>query len=184
MNKKVHLIKEKLHKNIHYIEELEKVFSRYPARKQVVLCLLKNGLRVGDKGKILCGDIEISPAKLSRNLKIDRRVINDTVKFVLFEPDLKNLFTKIKPMARIDEFARELGLGVIRIYVKNAKESGLIHKITGIVAEYNVSIKQLIAEDPELGYDPSLILVLEKELPRGLINELKGLGFITKIEVM
>jgi len=173
-----------MNKKVHYIRDIERIFSRYPARKKLVLCLLRNGLRIGENGKILCGDIEISDVKIARYLGIDRRIVNNTIKFVLSNSSLKNLFTRIKPIARLDELGSELGLGVVKVYVKDASKSGVIHKVTGIVDEYKISIRQLIAEDPELGYEPALILVLEKELPEGLVSKIKKLDFVTKIEII
>ena len=177
-------MREHLRKKAHYIEGLEKIFGRYPARKAVVLCMLRNGLRVGEKGDVLCGDIEISPAKLARHLRIDRRIVNDTVSFILSDKELKGLFTRIRPMARIDEFASGIGLGVVRIHVSNARAPDLVYRITGVVSGFNIPIKQLIAEDPELGYEPSLVLVLEEPLPPKLITELKRLDFISRMEVL
>jgi predicted regulator of amino acid metabolism with ACT domain len=173
-----------MNKKVHYIELIEKIFSRYPARKKLIFCLLRHGLRIGEDGKILCGDIEISDVKIARYLEIDRRIVKNTIKFVLSNPSLKNLLTKIKPIARLDELGSALGLGVIKVFVKNARTTGVIYKVTKIVDEHKVSIRQLIAEDPELGYEPSLIFVLEKELPDGLVSKIKKLDFVTRIEIL
>ncbi len=172
-----------MYKNVQYIANLDKVFSRYPARKKVALCMIEHGFRINEQGKILSGDIEISPVKLARFLKIDRRVVGDTVEFIL-SSNLKKLFTKIKPMARLDDVSKELGLGVIRIHVKNAKKTGIVYKTTEILAKFNVPIYQLIAEAVELEQEPTLTIVLDSDIPANVINQLRNLEFVKKVELI
>ena len=70
-------------------------FEKYPARMDVARKIVEYGLRVGEKGKIYCGDIEISDVAIARATKVDRRSIKATVDIILEDEQLAKIFNNI-----------------------------------------------------------------------------------------
>jgi len=44
-------------------------------------------------------------------------------------------------------------------------------------------MRQTVSEDPEFAVDPRLYIITESELPGDLINEIRGLEFVRKLEL-
>jgi predicted regulator of amino acid metabolism with ACT domain len=81
------------------------------ARKIVEL-----GLRVGENGKIYCGDVEINDVALARGAGVDRRSIRATVDVIMDDPELAAIFGNIFPAgALLKNVASDLGFGVVEI---------------------------------------------------------------------
>ncbi|MHA1755033.1 MAG: hypothetical protein ACTSYR_05930, partial [Candidatus Odinarchaeia archaeon] len=138
---------------------------------KVAKLLLQTGCHINAVGKIFCGPIELSPVKIARALNVDRRVVSNTVKMILDEPELKTFFeniTEAGPSFR--KVAKQFGFSVLEIYA-DPNAIGVIAEVTQIIAERNISIRQIFAEDPELQPDPKLLLILEGELPGDLISK-------------
>lgn len=132
--------------------------------------ILELGLTVKEDGRIYCGSIEISSAKMARALGVDRRVVNETVKTILQERDLRNVFTRVMPAGPLfRDVAKQFGFGVIVITVTDPKIVGIVAKSTTLIANEGVSIRQILAEDPELFPEPKLTIITEREVPSHLI---------------
>ena len=81
------------------------------ARKIVEL-----GLRVGENGKIYCGDVEINDVALARSVGVDRRTIKSTVDVIIGDSQLSGIFQNISPAGTLlKNVAKNLGFGVVEI---------------------------------------------------------------------
>ncbi|RLG03379.1 MAG: amino acid-binding protein, partial [Thaumarchaeota archaeon] len=67
--------------------------------------------------------------------------------------------------------AKELGFYVVEIRA-DPTAAGIMAKAAEIIAEENISIRQAVAEDPELFPEPKLILVLEKPISGEGLNKI------------
>jgi len=151
--------------------KIKRYFKNNPTQLKVARTLLELGLSVGEDGKIYCGSIEISPTKMAKALDIDRRVVKNTVESILSEPELKEMFMKIKSAGPFfGDVAKQLGFGVI-VITADPKTVGIVAKATALIADKGISIRQIIAEDPELFPEPKLTIVTEKEVPGEIIPE-------------
>jgi predicted regulator of amino acid metabolism with ACT domain len=71
---------------------------------------------------------------------------------------------------------------VLSIAVHDADDVGIVAEVTGLLAAHDVSIRQTISEDPEFTDEPKLHIVTDHDLPGDLINELRDLPFVRKLE--
>ncbi|MHA1278669.1 MAG: amino acid-binding protein [Candidatus Helarchaeota archaeon] len=145
-------------------EKVEKFFSRTPKKLKVIRTILELGCCIKDDKKIYCGPFEIPYSKIAAPLNVDRRVVINTVELVLKNPELKPIFSKIKPAGpSFREIAKEFNFGVIEIHA-DPEVVGIIAHVSTLIAKEGVSIRQILADDPTLFPDPKLTIITEKFL--------------------
>ncbi len=60
---------------------LEEYFKEYPVKKKIVETLYNNGVSIKN-GKFFLNDIEISLSSIAESIKVNRRTVYETIKFV------------------------------------------------------------------------------------------------------
>ncbi|MEM4348602.1 MAG: ACT domain-containing protein [Candidatus Anstonellaceae archaeon] len=154
---------------------VEEKFAGQRAKLKVVNCLLRLGLSVSKQGKIYCEKIEISPAKMARALGVDRRVIIQTAKEIVADPTLFSVFSHMLPIANVASAAKFLGHDSFEVGAE-PHEVGVVAKVSKVLADHKISIRQIITDDPDLYPDPKMIVVVEGKLPQKAVEQLRKLG--------
>ncbi len=156
----------------------------HPERLSVAKVLVENGFNIRNF-KIYCNDIiEIPPVRIGRVVGVDRRTVNETVKSIEENHELKTLFTNIRSAGySLKEVARHLNMGVLEITPINAKIPGILAKSASLLADSDISIRQAIVDDPELSSEPKLTLIAEKKIPGALINDVLKIKGVKKVSV-
>ncbi len=155
----------------------------YPERLKVARVLIENGLSAQDS-KIFLNEIEIPPVRIARVAGVDRRTVNETLKCIRENPELKMIFEEIRPAGHsLKEIAKHLNLGVLEITVVNAKSPGILSNASMILNRAGLSIRQAIVDDPELSPEPKLTLIVEKKIPGELIPEILKISGVAKVSV-
>lgn len=164
--------------------EVQQHLKHTPARLQVAKSMLELGLCVKEDGKIYCGPVEIAPVKMARALGIDRRVIVDTVKDILSKPKLKEVFTRIKPAGPfLKDVAKRLGFGVV-VITADPKTVGVVAGASALIAGEGISIRQIVADDPDLYPEPRLTIITEREIPGELIQKILKMPGVKSVSVL
>lgn len=164
-------------------KEVEKFFSNSPAKLKVARVMVELGLSINDKGRIMCGNVEIPDTSIARAISVDRRVVRQTVKEIINNERMKSIFTKIKPAGSfLKEVAPELGYGVLEIRAQPTA-IGVIAKATSYIAEAGLSIRQILAEDPDLNPDPKLLIITDKRVPGEVISKILTIPTVTKVSI-
>jgi predicted regulator of amino acid metabolism with ACT domain len=164
-------------------DRIKHKFEKFPARIAVARKIVELGLRVGEKGKIYCADVEINDAALARAAKVDRRAVRATVEVILSDNDLKSIFGNIAPAGPfLKNVAKDLGFGVVEIEAE-AGTPGIVAKTTQLISEENISIRQAHAGDPELEEIPKLTIITEKPVQGELYNKLLKIEGIKKVSI-
>ncbi|MBI5047126.1 regulator [Candidatus Micrarchaeota archaeon] len=161
---------------------LEDAFLRYPMRKKVVECLLKYGLSVDKKGTVFCGEIEISPAKIARALRVDRRVVIETAQMIAKVKELHQIFENLIPKAFISGVAPNLGFEVIEIEAES-HAVGIVSSVARIIADSGISIRQIVTDDPDIYPNPKLTIILDKRIPGEALVRIRELNSIKKLSI-
>jgi len=158
-------------------------FDESPSKLKVARLLVETGLRVDEKGRMYCGEIELPATKIAVAAGVDRRVIKETAKAILETPELRELFVNLRPAGPLmRDVAPFLGYGVIEIRAKSSSV-GIIAQVSALIAQENISIRQILAEDPEFNPDPKLIVVTEKPVPGELLTKLLKISTVSKISI-
>lgn len=163
--------------------KVQEYFKEHPTRLRVARLILELGFRIGEDGKIYCGPVEIPPIRIARACEVDRRVVNVTVMMILVNPTLRNVFMNIKPSGPFfRDIAKQFGFGVIEI-TADPKTVGIIARVTTLIADERISIRQIVADDPELFPEPKLTIITEKEVPGRLIPKFLRVPGVKRVSV-
>ena len=158
-------------------------FSDSPSQQRVIRLLLERGFSVNDEGRVVSGGIEIPNTGIAREAGVDRRVVNATTDAILADDELRRIFRNISAIPSLMDLAPVLDLTVLTVAVRDAEESGIVATVTAAIADRGISIRQTISEDPEFTDEPKLYVITDGALPGDLINEIRAMPFVRKIEL-
>ncbi|VVC02172.1 Uncharacterised protein [uncultured archaeon] len=153
---------------------LEEHFAGQRAKIQVVSQLLRLGIRVDEAGGLYCDTIELAPVKVGRAIGVDRRVVIETAKEIARDENLFQVFSNLAPIANVAKVARLLGHDVVEINA-DPHSVGVVAKVSAVLARNKVTIRQIIADDPDLYPEPKMRVVVDGKLPQKAAGELRAL---------
>ena len=166
-------------------DPLEELELRFPERARVLRFLLEHGMGLNERGEVVCGEVEIPASRIARAVGVDRRTVKAAAISALSDEKLRMLFLSIKPAGpSLKEAARYFGLTVIEISVDDPRRPGILARAASILAEEGVSIRQAIAEDPELTRDPKLTLIVEEELPEAALKRIRRMEGVRRVSIL
>jgi predicted regulator of amino acid metabolism with ACT domain len=162
---------------------IKKYFEEYPERLKVARVLVESGLSTNGN-KIYLNQIEIPPVRIARAAGVDRRTVNETLRMIQANRELRLIFEEIRPAGHsLKEIAKHLNIGVVEITPVNAKGLGILANSAMVLTKAGLSIRQAIVDDPELSPEPKLTLIVEKKIPGELIPELLKISGVAKISI-
>ncbi|BDC36366.1 MAG: amino acid-binding ACT domain protein [Candidatus Methanoliparum thermophilum] len=162
-------------------EKIKRKFDRFPSQLKVAKTFLKLGISVKG-GKAFCGNIELVPTKIARALDVDRNVVVLAIENIEKDEELKTVYGSIKPVAEISEVSKIFGYPVLEVFA-DSMEAGIVANITGIIARNNISIRYILAEDPDISVISKLTLVTNEKIPGALVDEFLTVKGVKKIVV-
>ena len=163
-------------------DEILEKFEGSPSQQAVIRLFLERGFSVNEEGRVVSGGIEIPYTGIAREIDVDRRVVDSTTDVILSDPELQRIFTNISAIPSLRDLAPVLDLTVMTVEVDAADESGIVATVTGLIADYEITIRQIISEDPEFTDEPRLHVITDEELPGDLLLEIRELPFVRRIE--
>jgi predicted regulator of amino acid metabolism with ACT domain len=162
-------------------KKIAEKFEKYPSQIVVAKEFLRLGISVKN-GKAYCGNIELVPTKIADALGVDRKVVVSAIQNIESDEELRNVFSALNPVANITEVARILGFGVLEVYAESQKV-GIVAGITSILAREGISIRYVLAEDPELSVESKLTIVTDGKIPGKLVEEFLCVDGVYKIVI-
>ena len=164
--------------------EVVEKFERFPSQKKVVELLLERGFQVSSEGRVVSGAIKMPHAQIANEAGVDRRVVDMTVRRILNQPELKELFGNIRSIAFLADVAPLLGLMVIIIHPRDAKEKGILGEVATVIAKRGFGIRQAVSDDPYLVDDPKLTIITDRDIPGELIEEIGRIESVKGVQVL
>ena len=160
--------------------QISERLKEYPGRLRVARALVELGLSVRE-GRIFCGDVEQSELKMARAVGVDRRTVRETAEFIESDPVLSSVFKGLKPAGPfLPKVARFLGYSVIEIYA-DPHAVGIVAEASALISKEGISIRQAVADDPDLTPEPKLTLVVEREPSGDTLQKMLKIPGVTKI---
>jgi hypothetical protein len=156
-------------------------FEKYPSQIEVAREFLRHGISVKN-GKAYCGSIELVPTKIAEAIGVDRKVVVAAIRNIESDPELSKVFSSLTPVANIAEVARILGYGVLEVYAESEKV-GIVSGVTSILAREGISIRYILAEDPELSVESKLTIVTNTKIPGKLVDDMLSVDGVNKIVI-
>ena len=164
-------------------DEIMEKFSDSPSQQRVIRLLLERGFSVNDDGRVVSGGIEIPNTGIAREIDVDRRVVDATTDAILADDKLRPIFQNISAIPSLMDLAPVLDLTVLTVAVIDAEQSGIVAAVTSAIADRGVSVRQTLSEDPEFTDQPRLYVITDEALPGALINEIREMEFVRRIEL-
>jgi predicted regulator of amino acid metabolism with ACT domain len=164
-------------------DEIMEKFSDSPSQQRVIRLLLERGFSVNDEGRVVSGGIEIPNTGIAREVGVDRRVVDTTTDAILSDDELRPIFQNISAIPSLMDLAPVLDLTVLTVTVNDADQPAIVATVTTAIADCDISIRQVISEDPEFTDTPQLYIITDRVLPGDLINEIRGMPFVRRIEL-
>ncbi|RZN45374.1 amino acid-binding protein [archaeon] len=163
-------------------KDIEQHFKSSPKRREVASLLLMLGLSCNDELKVFCQDIEVPVKKIADTLGIDRRVITETVRDIMADEKLRGVFSELKPRAFLRDAASALDLGVVEIEAV-PETVGIVAGVSSIIASEGLSIRQVVADDPDLFPSPKLTIVTDRKMPPYLLEKILKIHGVRKVSI-
>ncbi len=162
--------------------KVERYFGNHPIRKKVAALFLMYGLSIKDNEKVYCNEVEISYTSIARALDIDRRVVKETVRMILKNEELSSVFKNLSSVAFYNEVAKRMHFGVVEIYAE-ASTIGIVAKVSAMISQENISIRQIVADDPTLFPEPKLTIITEKKVPGELLDHFLNVEGVKRVSI-
>ncbi|MCP8306640.1 MAG: amino acid-binding protein [archaeon] len=146
--------------------------------------MVEIGMRIDESGKLYVDDVEVNDTAIARAVGVDRRVVRNTTKQILDNPELRGIFMRIRSVgASLVEVAKTLGYSVLVIR-SDPHKPGVIASVTGVLAKYGLVVRQALADDPDLAPEPCLTLVIDGRVPAEAIHEITHLPLVESLTML
>jgi hypothetical protein len=163
-------------------DEIMEKFEGSPGQQAVIRLLLERGFSVNEDGRVVSGGIEIPNTGIAREVGVDRRVVDATTDAVLEDEELRRIFRNITAIPSLMDLAPVLGLTVLTVEVGDPEGAGIVSEITTMLSEEDVSLRQVLSDDPEFADDPKLYLITDQEIPGDLLVQIRELPYVRSVE--
>jgi len=163
-------------------DEIMEKFEGSPSQQAVIRLLLERGFSVNEEGRVVSGGIEIPFTEIAREIDVDRRVVDSTTDAIRDDPELQRIFANIGAIPSLRDLAPVLDLTVLTVEVAAADESGIVAEITDRIAETDISIRQVISEDPEFTDEPKLYIITDESIPGEVLVAIREFPFVRRVE--
>ncbi len=157
-------------------------FEKYPAQEKVAQMMMEYGIGVKEKTPY-CGEIAISFSALAKASGTDRRIVTATIETIATSKFLSSIFSNIQPTASYKNVAPIMNWGVLEIVPENVNQPGIISQVTGILAKKDISIRQVIADDPDVAEQPKAFIVTESQIPGKLLQQIKDVPGVSSVAI-
>jgi predicted regulator of amino acid metabolism with ACT domain len=162
--------------------KVEHYFKDIPLIKKVAALFLMYGLSIKDNEKVYCNEVEISYTSIARAVGVDRRVVKETVRMILKNEELSSVFKNLSSVAFYNEVAKRMHFGVVEIYAE-ASTIGIVAKVSAMISQENISIRQIVADDPTLFPEPKLTIITEKKVPGELLDHFLNVEGVKRVSI-
>lgn len=156
-------------------------FEGSPSQQAVVRLLLERGFSINDEGRVVSGGIEIPNTGIAREIGVDRRVVDSTTEALLEDEELRDIFQNISAVPSLMDLAPVLDFTVVRVKPTDADAAGIVARVTDLVAEEGLSIRQVLSDDPEFADEPMLYVILDAEPSGDLLKRIHDLPHVREV---
>ena len=161
---------------------IKEEFEKFPAQERVARLLMELGLSVKE-GEIHCGEISLSHTAIAKAANTDRRTVNMTVNSIEASKKLNSIYSNLLPTCSFKEVAPIMSWGVLEILPEDVSSPGIIARVTGIIANEDISIRQIIADDPHIHQNPKAFIITERPIPARLLPKIKSVEGVGGVSI-
>ncbi|MGQ9719386.1 MAG: amino acid-binding ACT domain protein [Nitrososphaerales archaeon] len=165
-------------------KKIQNHFKKQKGRLNVVRKMIELGIGMDENGRLFIGDVELDDTAIAKAVGVDRRVVRSATRQILSNHELKEIFTRIRPVgASLVEVAKILGYSVLVIR-SDPHRPGVIASVTSVLARYGLVVRQALADDPDLVPEPCLTLVIDGRIQAEAIDEIRSLPLVKSLTMI
>ena len=132
-------------------------FKSYPVKKRIIEKLYTNGISIVND-KFFVNNIEVSLSSIANAIKVNRRTLYDTIKFVNENPAVKQIMENISVIPDIKKVSLLMKNEVVTVYIDKGMYSRVITEIMGILKNHISNIKEIYSQNSD--YDSNFIRII------------------------
>jgi predicted regulator of amino acid metabolism with ACT domain len=152
-------------------------------RIQIVKTLLKYGLSVREEDVYIGDKVKATVTSLAEEAGVDRRVVMDVLKQISKDDFLREFFLHLRPAGpSLVSVSRLLGYRCLVVEIFEDKP-GILAWVANALAEKNINILQVVAEDPNIYEEPKLYVVVSQPVPSEVIEKILQHPAIKRVSI-
>ncbi len=157
----------------------DEYFKGYPTKKRIVEILYNNGISIRNS-KFFLNDIEIPVSSIASAIKVNRRTLYDTIKFVECNTVLKNIMANISVLPDTKKVSLLMKNEVITIYIDKGSYSRAFLAVSEAVSKYASNIKEIYSINSD--YESNFIrIIFYNRINPAVFSVLNSISAIQKI---
>ena len=157
----------------------DEYFKSYPVKKKIIERLYANGISIIND-KFLVNNIEIPLSSIANALKVNRRTLYETIKFVNSNSVVKEVMQNISVIPDIKKISLLMRNEIVTVYIEKGMYSKVIVEIVDILKNHISNIKEIYSKNSD--YDSNFIrIIFYNELNSSLFSGMDRIPGINKI---
>ena len=125
---------------------LEEYFKEYPVKKKIVETLYNNGVSIKN-GKFFLNDIEISLSSIAESIKVNRRTVYETIKFVNKNEVIKKIMENVFSQTDTSRVSLLMGSQIVTIYINKGSFARVYWEVMSLTKKYTPYIKEMYCKN-------------------------------------
>ncbi|MEM0140257.1 MAG: hypothetical protein QXZ44_06585 [Ferroplasma sp.] len=157
----------------------DEYFKDYPVKKKIVCILYENGISIRDD-KFYLNNIEIPLSSIANAIKVNRRTLYETIKFVNNNFVIKKIMENLSVITDIKQVSLLMKNEVVTIYIEKGYYSKVFLSVVNVIGKYASSIKEIYSVNSN--YENGLIrIIFYNKINSGIFSILNDISGIQKI---
>ena len=157
----------------------DEYFKAYPVKKKIVERLYANGISIVNN-KFYVNNIEVSISSIASSIKVNRRTLYETIKFVNDNPVIKEVMENVSAVPDIKKISLLMENEIVTIYIDKGMYSRVTPEIMDAIEKYMSNIKEIYSVNSD--YETNFIrLIFYNEVDESLFKIFNGIPGVNRI---
>ncbi|HII82077.1 MAG: regulator [Candidatus Thermoplasmatota archaeon] len=157
----------------------DEYFKAYPVKKKIVERLYANGISIVNN-KFYVNNIEVSISSIASSIKVNRRTLYETIKFVNDNPVIKEVMENVSVIPDIKKISLLMENEIVTIYIDKGMYSRVTPEIMDAIEKYMSNIKEIYSVNSD--YETNFIrLIFYNEVDESLFKIFNGIPGVNRI---
>ena len=157
----------------------DEYFKAYPVKKKIVERLYANGISIVNN-KFYVNNIEVSISSIASSIKVNRRTLYETIKFVNDNPVIKEAMENVSAVPDIKKISLLMENEIVTIYIDKGMYSRVTPEIMDAIEKYMSNIKEIYSVNSD--YETNFIrLIFYNEVDESLFKIFNGIPGVNRI---
>lgn len=157
----------------------DEYFKAYPVKKKIVERLYANGISIVNN-KFYVNNIEVSISSIANSIKVNRRTLYETIKFVNDNPVIKEVMENVSVIPDIKKISLLMENEIVTIYIDKGMYSRVTPEIMDAIEKYMSNIKEIYSVNSD--YETNFIrLIFYNEVDESLFKIFNGIPGVNRI---